>query len=178
MKKLIALVLVLGLASLANAGSVSITGSDTIVCGTTETYTVVYSGSPDIVGFDVDVCPVGDCPATITEAGVTILAANRNTDLDYIGPGYNCELTGVEVVAGSDAAALGTTWFTFDLTAAPLGECEYCQWVTLTLYDVYIMDTGWQQVNPDMGTLDVHCIPEPASMLLLGLGGLLLRRRK
>ena len=178
MKKLIALVLVLGLASLANAGTVSITGPAEIVCGTSETYTVVYTGTPDIVAFDIDVCPSGECPATISTGGVTIIAANRNPDYDYVGPGYYCPDDGIEVGAGSDAAALGTTWFTFTLTAAADPPCEYCQYVTLTPGYVFIMDTDWQEYVPDFASLEVHCIPEPASMLLIGLGGLLLRRRK
>jgi hypothetical protein len=48
-------------------------------------------------------------------------------------------------------------------------HCERLGDVTLTLF------------NPDLGVLDsqvIHQIPEPMTMVLLGLGGLFLRRRK
>jgi len=58
-------------------------------------------------------------------------------------------------------------------------HCEAVGDSVLWLYDIYAnWDVRVSQGAVLMDTVTIHQIPEPATMLLLGLGSLLLRRRK
>jgi len=173
MRKLLVLMLVLVMASLASAGTVTISGDTTINVGATKTYTVTYSGTPDLCGFDIDVH--NNNKGTIG-APPTYLAANRNTVYDgYWQPPRDEEGAGIEVTEATDGATLGTTWFTITVTATGVKDDV----ITLTSQDIYIVDTDWNQASGHtMGTLGITIVPEPMTLVLLGLGGLFLRRRR
>jgi hypothetical protein len=44
--------------------------------------------------------------------------------------------------------------------------------------DVYTSDTTYTQITPEVHGMIIHQIPEPATIAVLSLGGLLLRRKK
>jgi hypothetical protein len=50
--------------------------------------------------------------------------------------------------------------------------------LTITADGVDIADAWYMDFTNDIPGLEIHVIPEPATIALLGLGGLLLRRRK
>jgi hypothetical protein len=165
--------LVLVMASLASAGTVTISGDTTINVGATKTYTVTYSGTPDIISFDVDVHI--NNKGSIPTNPATYLATNRNTVYDVTwNPPRDEEGAGIEVTSSSDLLALGTTWFSFSVTATGVKDDV----ITLTSQDIFQADTDWGTINPTMGTLGITIIPEPMTLVLLGLGGLFLRRRR
>jgi hypothetical protein len=51
-------------------------------------------------------------------------------------------------------------------------------WLTITASGVDIADAWYDQAVSSIVPLEIHVIPEPATIALMGLGGLLLRRRK
>jgi len=172
MKKLLALMLVLGITSAANATLyLSVNGDTTVEIADVESCTTVM-----IDVYSDDATPYGCYVGIVDEAGD-----------DCTGG----EFTGVYTIypaAGKDAAVsdaeLPNWWYAealgyppgpytqagkhFDFQYHCLGAfCEWC-FVELWNYDF----------NEVLDTIAIHQIPEPATMLLLGLGGLLLRRRK
>jgi len=71
---------------------------------------------------------------------------------------------------------------------AVLWECEfhipdlpYSSIITISLSGLSLTNVGNQTIVPSYtvsGPLEIHVVPEPATVALLGLGGLFLRRRK
>ncbi len=186
MKKLLILMLVLGMASAASAVPI-ITGATTIAPGGTVTLTLSGtsaeasttadgSGGFGISGVFIDVvnnsyyAPVGlFAGSTISNAsGAHANMGGLGSVTAYYG---GISFLAAPVVPWAEATDVDTgTWFTFDvyLSSGYAGATDGSVYMPI--------DIGWG--TTDVGGVDLQIIPEPVTIALLGLGGLLLRRRK
>jgi hypothetical protein len=189
MKKLLILMLVLGLATTANAISLQIS----------------VAGDPDPVDSQINICPSQTIMLDIhCPSGYAGTADNTDWAL-VVDTAYGTIQNGTGVVKippaptwssldGWDAAAMGFpglnpgedgAWGA--VVGSPVGETAGPG----IYYDEFIFhcEAEGDAIVRLLGTVDwvefvvfdtltIHQVPEPASMLLLGLGGLLLRRRK
>jgi len=186
MRKLLVLMLVLGIASVASAQlTLSVNGVDdpedsTITMTTSETATIDIYGDgtyPDpgytfILG--IDLTSTGSGSLDITNA--VILYAGNTTSIgevdneeaatDFFGienPFIEIELTDLVSPPAEPLKLTGKLVDLIKFTCDGVGD------VILILYDA-------DGVEMDRQT--IHQIPEPMTIALLGLGGLFLRRRK
>ena len=168
MKKLLVLMLVLGMGSLASAALVlDVPGSALVGAD----FVVTITGTTDVLGAgaggDIGMGLYGDGAALIRSGGPT-----GNAGLNGIMGSYNSwdgyELTAGEAVSNGNAAddAVDGIWFEFTGNSAVMG--------TFT-FDFYNYDVS-SSVATQSGSINI--IPEPMTFALLGLGGLFLRRRK
>jgi hypothetical protein len=207
MKKLFSVLLVLALCGIASAdvtyyltdsagnSEITLTPSDTV------TLYLWYTGD-SIISFNTQIIGTGpgtltatvgnasdwDPPVAmpnITAAGRTIAYDGVQVALDMTDPEYPVPIPNSYKVTGSaDSGMLGKGNPT--ALAFVLFHCDSASPpdVVITLIDVTTYDTSWNQVGVDvlpapiMNGMIIHQIPEPATIALLCLGGLLLRKKK
>jgi len=175
MKKLFSVMLVLALCGFASAAVdiylTDATGASEITLFPSDYIELLvwYAGDP-ITSFDLEALAEG--PGTIL--GGTITAGNRNTNLDWVAmPGgvyeYDIELSATQtspLTAGVNPPL-----------ARILFHCDGIGDVTVGLYDIATLDAAFGVIAPNMHGMIIHQIPEPATIALLCLGGLLIRKK-
>jgi hypothetical protein len=180
MKKLLVLMLVLGMATMANAAlTITISGPTELETGATGTYTIEYSGITDFGGFDFDaISDTGTLEGMWNISSGAILAANYDTGAVLNGKNEasgNYELS-AESFTLSTPVDMGSPLASFVFTApstAPVGGIA-----TLSLISNGLFDIGANEITGITMPTFAVTIPEPMTIGLLGLGGLFLRRRK
>ena len=161
MKKLLVLMLVLGVASMASAALTFTADTVTVATGAT-----VGVGINSDIGGAAWVGYVGYVPGNAVVSGVVATAAAGPDAVVTASPfgyaGYY-KLEPLDFTPPSDILA----GVQFNATVSGL---------TVGTYTVYLM-SPWSSAGVQ-DTLTVNVIPEPMTIGLLGLGGLFLRRRK
>ena len=185
MKKLLVLFVVLALAASASAAPVYVDveetgGTNAITVEQEETFTVYLVSNIDMTGIgDID---EGDDGWWVTSSSVNLTmptTGDFNEILDSVTSDDLSRLFAIDT-SEDEFVAAGNEFFSFDVTA---GTVDGIYSITVSL------DTGaasfWDTVPTDRyedlvsGTsLTVTVIPEPVTIALLGLGGLLLRRKE
>ena len=161
MKKLLIFMLVLGMASAANA---------------TLTWTLSYNEGTGTV--DVSVI---DHPIASTYIGLAVVAADGVLSSFTIGADAPGNSAFVITYGDAGRSEQGEIWTMIDQTT----PYEYPDGSWLTASFAFVGEAISAEVYLDdwtgaayQGHLDSITIPEPMTVLLLGLGGLFLRRRK
>jgi len=183
MKKFLSVMLVLALCGIANAAfdiyltdaegnsDISMMGSDTIEL------IVWYTGVSEVDGtliqqFDVE-ADVTSGPGTIL--GGAIVATGRNTAYDgVVMPGFSGK--DIELVGGRDDSLAITAGMANPLATVSF-HCDGPGDVVIDLYDVMTYDQSWNLCLPTYHGMTITQIPEPATIALLCLGGLLIRKK-
>jgi hypothetical protein len=183
MKKLLVLMLVLGIASTANAlvvsfssdGSTPLADGATVNLATGSTTTLYFvsdtSGIPGAYWtyFEMTL-PNTDASVPFASVSAHANAGDTRDVQDHSGASLMDYLL---VAADSAGGIVAGQHFAFDVqisgSAATDGSDDFALWNTVPSDSMYPVDK----------TVNIHIVPEPATMALLGLGGLfLLRRRK
>ena len=166
MKKLLIFMLVLGIATVANA-----------------TIMLSVNGDTDIDYIEIDICST-----VLIDIHSDNLPPCYEAWLSIDRPDCGEWSSGMTIypAAGGMATAVdwGDTWWKLTGAGAPPDEPEagkhfeieyhctgcYCQEVTIILWD--------ENYTVELDTVTIHQVPEPATIALLGLGGLFLVRRR
>ena len=166
MKKLLILMLVLGLASTANAAVVlSLNGNtdiDSIEINISDTVVVdIYNTDGGDYDTYLDIYYTSEGAYSLSGATLTANAGDMSVikGLEYLA-GDDCEEYWV-VLAQSEGSSTPGSQFEVDI------HCEKALTVYLELWAPTLVDTA-----------TIYQVPEPMTIALLGLGGLFLRRRR
>ena len=189
MKKLLVLMLVLGLASVANAGlQISVHGagiSDPNNPIDSE-ITIAVSDHLELdIWTDLPIGPFGGIPwVLVCDTTLGDITGGQSIDVSTTVVGRSEDNDDVIPPAGLEGI-WGTVLNTDFTRTIPAGTKLadlfdfHCLAVGDTVISLYQVIEGQQITEAELqDRVIIHQIPEPASMLLLGLGGLLLRRRK
>ena len=176
MKKVLVLALVLAVATMVSAGTVSFQASNTnVLVGEVVSITVIATGN----------CTNIAIPQILSDnAGLAsnrALAAGFN-QFPQVGTIVNAGNVLITGISGATPFAFppvpvlaGTSLYTFDYTVPEVGAGTV---ITISgagslsfMFDDFSQTTG-------MGSTSMTVVPEPMTIALLGLGGLFIRRRK
>ena len=162
MRKLLILVLVLGMASMASATISFVTNSATV--GTGGSVTVSVSSDADDTAWSGY---IGYSPGIASLTAVSSLTA-AGTERAVTDPGY----AGYFKLLAADGSDPFTSvdsgvQFTGNLAAG----------LSTGTYTINLWGASWT-AGPLADTFTLTVVPEPITLALLGLGGLFLRRRK
>jgi len=195
MKKFGILMLVLAIASMANGGMLYFESNEAL-CTHGYTYdvplntviTIIVRGDPAAVGFGLGAVQIIGSTTGLFSA-VTVGTVNAGFDLSAIvgtardGSQANVYITGVAGTTNTTSPKVAAgTFYTYTLTTgSTLDGVITIDDYKGTIYAAPRKTTfdAVELASPYMAPITLHIIPEPMTIVLLGLGGMfMLRRRK
>ncbi len=182
MKKLFTLLLILYMASLAGATTISLTDENTTITATPgSTVTLTISSNADGVNnlglLSMDVIITVNGGDIITDALHLAIAASYGWDPAFSAPPIGLGTASVEICAGSVDFVNGNLFPIIGFV--DLAYTGGTQVVSIALGDSCNPSYDIMYQKPIVSTGVVTIVPEPATLVLLGLGALtILRRRK
>jgi len=182
MKKLLVLSLVLGIASLATAGlslgsnydgETTLAASDTVLLNVSLDATAIFFESHNyVVVADTSAATISGGTAAVIAAVVNKADGPTAQNADVMLPEGEEGMFYIFANTGAPAGVPQGTVLISDI----LFHCEGNGDVLVKLYEV---TSGVPTTEANLvGSLLIHQVPEPATMALLGLGALVLRRKK
>jgi hypothetical protein len=174
MKKLLVLVLVLSMATMANAALTLSVSSTDLLAGGAATISISGDGTTPPGEFFLGINLGGPGALNITNAGLDYVGSAKSLamdgtyagDLGMIDPYVDIQLTDLPTPPNPVAQLNGLLVHGIGLTAGNIAGV-----VTLVLYNT----NGEVQATQDV---TISTVPEPITVGLLGLGAMFLRRRK
>jgi len=178
-KKFLVIVLVFGLASAANGGLVLLADGDSAPAGISfPTGEIISFGMALTAGSS---CSYYDVTFQLSNNQVTFIdpdAVTFPTPFEIPGEVYDSSPAHISVWAAQFLSLpVQGPAVLVDNALAQSGELFSCL-LTLTTSGYTQVDGQELPLGTVIAEISLYYIPEPASLLLLGLGGLLLRRRK
>jgi hypothetical protein len=185
MKKLLVLMLVLGMATVANAAltlDISVSGA---VANPDGSYTIHPSdhltldiSTPQGILVDAD---MGDfimvCDTELGSISGGVIVNHNTWWVDFLSD--DAVSAGAPVPDGENGVwgSVGIFGYTIPATSLLFSGIDFhCEGLGTTVVNIYTHD--WSEITGTLASVTIHQIPEPITMALLGLGGLFLRRRK
>jgi hypothetical protein len=169
MKKLMFLTLVLGVASLATAGTVIVPGLEYDVSGST--LTITATTAVQTIGWSLKADDGSLLSNSTVDSALNVGTSTGVWNDAYLPNG----LLGVSGSVGSAAAITGTVYSVDFASTASTIAFMYAQY---TPSAVVFEGGATTYLDATYGSGEVMIVPEPVTMALLGLGGLFMARRK
>jgi len=181
MKKLVCLMIVALVGTVACAGTISFSGAATIDENSIATITVIADEASFGIALGAIALDMGS--ATVgTLNGAYSALANDGSQKDGSVNGIQIfQVSGTAPTGVTVAAGQALYSFTIDSTGLALGDViTISEWTGMNPFGMppFPVDSKLNGVTAGLGSLAVTVVPEPMTMALLGLGGLFLRRRK
>jgi hypothetical protein len=167
MKKVLTILLVLGLVSTASAALSFDQDTYSVVAGSSVTLNVVSSDTAAWGGYIDFADHTSLSTSCVKTANAGVDASVVPNPYGYAGY-YGLEAKDADPDDGWSIVAGTQFQFTINTGAGDNGQS----------YTIYLEDTGWNRTTALLDTATVNVTPEPMTIALLGLGGLFLRRRK
>ena len=180
MKKLFVLVLVLAISTMATAASVTLKVADNDAQDSynpSDTITIELIGD-FYVGF-LGISNLYDSSSgTASSPDLHALFTLTDDPGDPINSGGELIRAVAGAISGAsieDGVPIGEVIWTFEYHVP---DVEYSTIITFTANGFEAADAWYMDTTTTMPALEIHVVPEPMTIALLGLGGLFLRRRK
>jgi len=173
MKKLLSLVLVLALCSISSAMVINITNAagESEISGLVNSdyvdLLVWYTGTEGMASFDIELGSDNHAAGTLAQPVL------HGGSLPYVGPGMTLDW---EIANATQSPPLASG--ILNPLATVTFHCEGPGDVVISGLYVFVTNSNNEEVVPTINGMIIHQIPEPATIALLCLGGLLLRKKR